>query len=197
MRFDRSLLVVLLVLAGCPRGTSSTSGSADPCARSISGDLATARARLDKGRVAEAVLYVDALVGCDESLTSPRFLELALDVYEEAGRLNEAWSVGAVALEQVPGDEPARARLQERVTAFEATYALILSPRDGREGLQIEHRGPVGGEATQRQLRAVRSGRGVLLDGGQRGYWLFPGAYLIQGVETALEAGERFEDPRP
>jgi hypothetical protein len=163
----------------------------------VSGDVATARARLDKGRVADALLYVDGLVGCDESLGSPRFLELALDVYEEAGRLNEAWSVGAVALEHVPDDEPALARLQERIATFSGSYALIVSPRDGRDGLQIDHLGPVAGQATRGQLGAVRSGRGVLLDAGQRGYWLFPGRYRIEGVEAVLKGGDRFEDPRP
>ncbi len=197
MRCDRLLLVILLCLAGCPKSGAATSGSIEPCTRSVAGDVATARARLDKGRVQDALLYVNALVACEEALTSPWFLELALDVYEEAGRLNEAWSVGAVALGRVPVDDPAHARLQEHVTAFEATYALIVSPRDGRDGPQIDHRGPVLDDATKAQLRAVRSGRGVMLDEGQRGYWVFPGSYVIEGREVSLVGGGRFEDPRP
>ena len=195
MRCERWLIVMLLLVLGCPRGGTATSG--DPCRRSIDGDLSTAQSRLDKGRVAEAVLYVDALVGCNDALDSPRFLEVALDVYEEAGRLNEAWSVGSVALKHLAEAEPARQRLVARVEAFSGTYALIVSPRDGRDGLTIDHLGPVADKATEAQLRAVRSGRGVLLEGGQRGYWLFPGSYLIEGTEANLQAGARFEDPRP
>ncbi len=196
MRFDGLLLVVLLILAGCPRSSTTSSGSAD-CGRSVHGDVATARARLDKGRVEEALLYVDGLVLCDEALQSAPFLQLALDVYEEAGRLNEAWSVGQVALQQVVEEGAARSRLQERIASFAATYGLITSPRDGRGGMRIEHQGPVLDRATEGQLKAVRSGRGVILEEGLRGYWVFPGTYLIEEREAVINPGQRFEDPRP
>lgn len=196
MRSDCLLLVVLLGLVGCPRGGANTSGTAN-CGRSVHGDVATARARLEKGRVTEALLYVDGLVGCDEALAAAPFLQLAMDVYEEAGRLNEAWSVGVVALERVPEGEPAHGRLLQRITAFEAAYAVIVSPRDGRDGLRIDHRGPVADQANEGQLKAIRSGRGVLLGDGQRGYWLFPGSYLVEDKIAVLQAGDRFEDPRP
>lgn len=192
-----AFVVGALLLPGCPRGGTTTSGSGSPCARSIDGDLATARSRLDKGRVDDAVLYVDALVGCPGVLESPRFLQVALDVYEEVGRLNEAWSVGSVALVEIPDGEPARDRIIERLAAFESRYALLVSPRDGRGGLTIEHTGPVTDAATEHQLKAVRMGRGVLLDAGQRGFWLFPGGYRIEGEEMTLKAGERTMDPRP
>lgn len=188
-------LIAVALLIGCPKTGTTTSG--DPCARSIEGDLATARTRLDKGKPDQAALYIDALVGCDRALASPRFLEVALDVYEEAGRLNEAWSVGAVGMQQLDEAEPTRARLADRISAFEAAYAVIVSPRDGRDGLEIEHQGAVTDDGTKLQLKAVRSGRGVLLDGGHRGYWLYPGSYVIQGDAVALVAGQRYEDPRP
>lgn len=199
--YQLAIMFAALALAGCPKSGPVSSGSAAPtgtdCTRSVRGDAATAQGRLEKGRIGEALLYIEGLVGCEDAVSDARFLIVALDVYEESGRLNEAWSIGRLADERLSPDDPARARLAGRVASFEQTYALITSPRDGRGGLDVRFAGPVSDEATRVQTASARSGRGVLLEGGLRGFWLFPGRYRIEAADVQLAPGERYRDPRP
>ena len=193
------LWVCAFLLGGCVAGGAplAQSGTAEPCGRSVAGDVATARARLDAGRTGDALLYVEGLAACPEAMGSARFLQVALDVYEEAGRLNEAFSAGIVAQELLAAEDPARARLAERLGSFPQRYALLTSPRDGRSGPELEFAGPIEDAATQGQVEAVRAGRGVTMPDGTRGYWLLPGSYRLAGQALTLRAGDRALDPRP
>jgi len=90
------LLSLSLTLAGCAHTSAGPVGAADgedPCQRSISGDVTTAKRHLRDGRGASALRYVEALQDCPEALGSVEFLEVAADSFHAEGHLNQAWSV--------------------------------------------------------------------------------------------------------
>lgn len=195
----RELLVcalVALLFTGCPKGGASTSGDST-CGRSVAGDTETARTRLERDRVDEAVLYVDGLIGCEDALAHAPFLDVAFAVYEELGRLNDAWNVALIGtLRTLPSQ--AEGRLwRQRSADFEGRYALILSPPDHRGGLSIAYTGPALDEATAAQLAAVRAGDGVAMEGNLVGFWVYPATYRIEGQTLRLAPGQTLPDPRP
>ena len=130
-------------------------------------------------------LMLDALVG------QPPFLELALDVYEETGRLNEAWSVARMRHEQAVSaeDEAAVRAVSERMERFRSLYVVVLVAQDGRRPPRIRYAGPVQDAATRRLLEALDDERGVWVGPGLVGYWLYPGRYEVAGEVRVVEAG--------
>lgn len=190
-----SMAALLVVGCATTKGGSgpaeTTTGVLDPCSRSVVGDSETARARLDSGRVDEALLYVTGLADCPAALAFPSYLSVAMDVYEELGRLNEAWSVARLQMRLAAdrGERDLEERVSARLARFKEHYALVRASGVNREPPSIRYAGPVEDEATTQQLRAVAEGRGVWVDDTTFGYWLFPGRYEIDGEATVLKPG--------
>ncbi len=198
MRPEVGLLLALvgLAIAGCATargGATSGPPVADDagCQRSVEADVETARGRLRDGRPERALLYVEALAACPEATAWPPFLELALDVYEETGRLNEAWSVARLRHEQAVSaeDEAAVRAVSERMERFRSLYVVVLVAQDGRRPPRIRYAGPVQDAATRRLLEALDDERGVWVGPGLVGYWLYPGRYEVAGEVRVVEAG--------
>lgn len=191
----RALLVLALLLGACAttRGSPGDGPPAgpDPCARSVQADVETARGRLRDGRPDSALLYVEALADCPEAVAFAPYVDLALDVYEEVGRLNEAWNVARLRLDQSvgSGDPAAAAAVAARMERFRSRYVLLEVPQDGRRPPRLAYAGPVADAATRRQLAAVAEERGVWVADGVVGYWLLPGRYEVDGEPRMLEAG--------
>ena len=153
--------------------------------------METARGRLRDGRPDRALLYVEALVSCPEAVAYGPFIDLALDVFEETGRLNEAWNVARLRLDRatVVQDEAALRAVSERMERFRGLYVLVQVDQDGRRPPKVRYAGPVRDEATGRQLQALDEERGVWVEQGVLGYWLYPGRYEVDGETRSLEAG--------
>ena len=193
------ILVLAVTLVACVTGKGGSGGSGGPpaegvsaCERSVEADVETARGRLRDGRPDRALLYVQALAPCPEAVAFAPFLELALDVYEETGRLNEAWNIARLQHDRAvdAGDEAAARQVSERMQRFRTLYVLVEVAQDGRRPPLIRYAGPMQDDATSRQLAAMESERGVWMEGGVVGYWLYPGRYRVDGDERTLEAGE-------
>lgn len=191
------ILLAVLVLAACAttRGATTSEPPAAgviACERSVEADVETARGRLRDGHLERALLYVEALAPCPEAVASPAFLDLALDVYEETGRLNEAWNVARVKLDQVTTaqDEVGLQAVGDRMARFRSLYVLVEVAQDGRRPPVIRYAGPVQDEATGRQLKALEEERGVWISQGVVGFWLFPGRYDVDGQVHSLEPGQ-------
>lgn len=202
MRRDLPLLALAcacLLVVGCataapgPAPTASGSASAD-CTRSVDADTETGRARFDAGRLEEAVLYIRGLDRCPNALEHPAFLHLALDVYEEKGMLNEAWSAARILADLAirTGDEAMATAVAERTARFAAAYALLVLPPDA-DPPEVAYAGPVIDDATALQLAQLAAGRGVRVDDGTYGFWLFPGTYSIGGTPRSLGPGDRVD----
>jgi hypothetical protein len=195
-----SLAATLLV--GCPTATTGsapaeTSGSVEasdvPCRRSLSGDLKTARDRLDRGHPDEALVYVDAMKKCDENLRSLAFMELASEVYEELGELNLAWwALTGSARKADPGTE-GHNRVLERTRSFQDSYVLLKSSSRATSVPEVNYLGAVLDVLTEHLLDQIRDNLGVDLGSGSWGFWLFPGRYEIMGRRQALAAGETLD----
>ncbi len=206
---ERSLLgtlaLSLLLGVGCAttRGGTTTAAAAEPtppsgapdCTRSVAGDTETARARFEAGRLDEALLYIRGLDGCPGALRSAPYLQLAMDVYEDKGWLNEAWAVARLLddLGTFDSDEELAARTEDRRQRFSETYVLLTTRSDRRSPPAVQYTGPVQDDATTAQLQAISEGRGVSLSGGRLGYWLYPGRYEIDGAAQALRPGQRLD----
>jgi hypothetical protein len=195
----RTWIVVALaasLLASCAttRGASSTgppqAGEA-ACERSVEADVETARGRMRDGRLDRALLYVEALAPCPGAVAYGPFLDLALDVYEETGRLNEAWNVSRVRLDRatLELDQAAEEAVRERMDRFRSLYVLIVVDQDGRRPPKVRYAGPVQDEATGRQLKALDDEKGVWIEQGVLGFWLYPGRYEVDDRATDLVPG--------
>jgi hypothetical protein len=186
-------------------GAGSSGGSAgDPsarpesgCFRDVRGDLATIRARLEKGRPDEARVYVLGLEACPEALGSVIWHELAAETFEALGELNAAWSAntGALRLAEEQRDGPATGRIAEMRSRFSSNYAQLLPLAGGGRPPEVRYAGPVVDDATRAQLGEIAAGRAVELAPGAWGFWIFPGSYLIDGRPWSLQAGQRFTVP--
>lgn len=181
---------------GTDATTSSPTGTPD-CTRSVSGDVETARSRLEAERLDEALLYIRGLDACPDALESAAYLQLAMDVYEEKGWLNEAWAVALLLgqIEESRTDPELAERTAARRERFAAAYALVTVRSDLRRAPRVSYAGPVQDEATKSQVAAFSEGRGVVVDGGRLGFWLFPGRYEVDGEPLALAPGQRVDLP--
>ena len=189
-----ALTASLLLACATTRGGSTTAppvpGEA-ACERSVEADVETARGRMRDGRPDRALLYVEALAGCPEAVAYGPFLDLALDVFEETGRLNEAWNVARVRLDQatLEQDLDAERAVRERMDRFVALYVLVQVDQDGRRPPKVRYAGPVQDEATSRQLAALDAEKGVWIGQGVLGFWLYPGRYEVDDEVRDLQAG--------
>lgn len=187
------LLGAVLLLPGCPKTGAAVSGGAG-CFRDVSGDLATARKRLDKGKAQEARLYVQALAGCEEAWQSQDYLEVAGEVAEELGDLNGSWRAAraALALAIDDGDGDAAHTWETALAGFKDRYVWLEVFPEERERPAIRYAGAVVDDATLLQLQDVAEGRTVLSSTGAPGFWIFPGRYKVGSIVHTLEAGQSF-----
>jgi hypothetical protein len=197
MRLEATLALALLAalsLVGCPKGGgTSTSGGSD-CFRDVSGDLATANKRLEKGKPEEARLYVEALAGCASAWERQDYLDVAGRVAEELGDLNGSWKAAKAALDLAVrnGDGEAAGRWDSWLRVFSERYVWLEVFSDERERPPIRYAGAVVDDATLRQLEDVAQGRAVRSARGDEGFWVFPGRYKVGSIVHTLEAGQTF-----
>ena len=187
------LIVLSLMISGCATpsgGGAGPNAGEDPCQRSISGDVTTARRHLRDGRGASALRYVVALQECPEALGSMEFLEVAADAFHAEGHLNQAWSIWRRAREtaQTQDQPEVLERLESWASHFRTQYVLVESPT-GQAPPALSYAGPFVDARTQRQLDALAEQRGTRLSLTQIGYWLLPGRYSIDGEVRQLQAG--------
>ena len=192
-------IALLQLAAACPSVPAANSGNRNPvkgvpgpCDRSFAADAATARERLGRDRADDAVLYVDAVIVCPGALDSLPLLLAGFDVYEEVGRLNDAWRFGLRARELLPPGDANRIRLAEQLDAFDDQYVLLLAGQG--ELSDLGYAGPVPFAATARQVEEARTGQPVSLAGGRAGFWLFPGTYRLAGSAVRLDAGSSWPE---
>jgi len=169
--------------------------SADPCHRSLDGDLRTIRSRLEKKRVEEARPYVQALSRCAGASESHEYLMLAAQVYEELGELNAAWTATTSAL-RIAAQQAERsviAELQGRLERFAQHYVRLEGGGPSSLAPRIRYAGAVLDDVTFAQLEVVAENRYVEFAPGQWGFWLYPGRYQVGGVDRVMKAGESLD----
>jgi hypothetical protein len=126
------------------------------------------------------------------------YLEVAVDVYEAEGLLNQAWGSWQRAREVAgPRDDLVSiTRLEAWYSEFRATYVL-LELAVGEKPPMISYVGPFVDARTQRQLDALAQGRSVPISAGRVGYWLLPGRYSVAGELRQLQAGSSVGQRQP
>lgn len=178
------VLCVLVLAGGCAHVTGQGSG----CGRSVEADVATARARLGKGQLDEALLYVEGVLACPGATEAPELLVVAYEVYEQLGRLGEAWSVARRAADLARGRGAEETEATARLDRFRKAYALLIAGAAGAPK-QVDYLGPSIDDATAAQLDAARGGEAAQIEAGLWGYWFFPGRYRVEGVDVELVPG--------
>jgi hypothetical protein len=185
------------LLAGCAARSSAVSlgpvsdtSSALDCSRSILGDTKTASRHLRDGRPETALHYVEGLSGCPGALKDLGYLEVAIEVSEAAGTLNQAWRFWGLARAAANPQEDGKllSRLESWYSEFRGRYVLIeLSGRT--EPPDVDYAGPFVDERTNRQLDAIARGDSVTITADRIGFWLLPGRYSVAGEVRSLTAG--------
>ena len=192
------LSLLLGVAPGCAKRqgpTSPASTSTAPCGRSVDGDIETARRRLEAARPTEAALYIEGLAACEEARQSTDYMLLAMDVFEELGRLNEAWSALRVALDLTAEADEDGAAIHRRIEDFSSRYVFLSTPGDARRPPNVSYAGPMLDAAIQGQLSNIEEQRGTWRQDGRYGYWMYPGRYQIDGVELTVRPGQELQAP--
>lgn len=187
----REWLLILALgapLTGCPKQGAPTSGE---CYRDVDGDLQTVRRRLEKGRVEEAWVYVDALLGCTDAQARVDFHEVAAMVAEERGDLNRAWLEAQAGLRMAEATDVAQARalFQAFLERFVGEFVWLGRPEAGVP-VTVRYAGAVADDATLRQLSDIAQDQFVRNERGEAGFWAYPGRYQIGGVTVSLAAGQ-------
>jgi hypothetical protein len=160
------------------------------CGRSILGDTKTASRHLRDGRPETALRYVEGLSGCPEALQDLAYLEVAIEVSEAAGTLNQAWRYWELArgVAKPQEDGGLLGRLEAWYSEFRGRYVLI-ELTGGTKPPRVDYAGPFVDERTNRQLDAIERGDSVTLTAGRIGFWLLPGRYSVGGEVRSLTAG--------
>jgi hypothetical protein len=186
-----------VLLAGCSARSSAVSSGTVPdisstadCSRSILGDTKTASRHLQDGRPETAIRYVEWLSGCPGALQDLGYLEVAIEVSEAAGTLNQAWRfwARARAIAKPQDDGKLLGRLESWYSEFRGRYVLI-ELMEGAKPPQVDYAGPFVDERTRRQLDAIERGDSVTITAGRVGFWLLPGRYSVSGEVRTLTAG--------
>lgn len=190
-------LALLLLLMACPSTSSPPPESSGTvavrgCHRDVQGDLQTIGKHLDKGRVEDARLYVEALAECREALARPRYFDLAGRVAESRGDLNGAWRAAksALALAVASSDTEAAKRWAVQLARFESDYVWIQVDASEPDRPPIRYAGAVIDDPTMRQLEDVAQGKTVWSRSGTQGFWVFPGRYKVGAAVQTLQAGQ-------
>jgi len=118
-----------------------------------------------------------------------------MDVFEELGRLNEAWNSLRQALQLSSDNANIDPAFHERTEEFEGRYVFLATPQDVRRPPQVSYAGPMLDEAIQGQLADIENRRGTWRRDGRYGYWMYPGRYRVDGVELTLRPGQDLEAP--
>jgi hypothetical protein len=160
------------------------------CSRSILGDTKTASRHLREGRPETALRYVEGLSGCPGALGDLGYLEVAIEVSEAAGTLNQAWRFWELARAAAKSQEDGTllGRLESWYSKFRGRYVL-LELTGGTKPPQVDYAGPFVDERTNRQLDAIERGDSVTITAGRVGFWLLPGRYSVAGEVRSLTAG--------
>ncbi len=190
-------LLMMVSLLGCPSGSSAppeSSGSVAnrSCHRDVRGDLQTITKHLDKGRVEDARLYVEALASCRDAQALPQYFDLAGQVAETRGDLNGAWRAAksALALAVQADDTESAKRWAVQLARFESDYVWIQVLPGEVERPPIRYAGAVIDDPTMRQLEDVAQGKTVWSRAGAQGFWIFPGRYKVGSSLQTLQAGQ-------
>ena len=195
------LAITGLLLGGCALRSSVVSAAPGPdassavdCSRSILGDTKTASRHLRDGRPGTALRYVEGLFGCPRALDDLEYLEVAIEVSEAAGTLNQAWRFWGLARAAANPREDGEllGRLESWYSTFRGRYVLI-ELAGGMKPPQVDYAGPFVDERTNRQLDAIERGDSVTITAGRIGFWLLPGRYSIGGEVRSLAAGSSVE----
>jgi len=186
-----------LLMGGCAArssavssGPASDASSTADCDRSIVGDTKTASRHLRDGRLDAAIRYVEGLSSCRGALQDLAYLEVAIEVSEAAGTLNQAWRYWELARATANPKEDGGllGRLESWYSEFRGRYVLLELAR-GSKPPQVDYAGPFVDERTNRQLDAIERGNSVTISAGRIGFWLLPGRYSVGGEVRSLAAG--------
>lgn len=185
-RFARPGMAVLVLCLSLPLPSCAHRTQQGGCGRSIDADVATARHRLTKGQLDEAQLYIEGVLACPGATESLALLGVAYEIYENLGRLGEAWSVARRAEDLSRSMSPeVAADAQGRLLRFRRTYALLDTTAAGVPR-NVSYAGPTVDDATAAQVDAARTGEAAQVDSQRWGYWFFPGTYVVDGETREL-----------
>jgi len=152
--------------------------------------LKTAGNRLERGHPEEALVYIEALRECPGNQDSLQFMVLASAVYEEMGILNQGWWALRTALGRAGSEGEQRERVLEQMRRFEDSYARLQTAGPDSYPVEISYLGAILDDPTYELLKLVSANKGLPLDAGSWGFWLFPGRYEIMGKVHSLAGGQ-------